>query len=209
MNTKERITEEAMTLFAQHGYKGTSVKQIADAVGIKDASLYKHFRSKQDIMCSIVWLIGEKIENLSDIIGLPTDFDDKEKVREQFDKLAKSGLKPLVERVFLFYLTDPHISRFWRIAHMEQYSNSEIYEMFRTIFMEEAITYQTNLFAVMIEEHVLDGTNPQVMAYNFYSPILLLLMKYSGMEDKADEAIKVLDDHVDEFLRVYGGKQHE
>ena len=39
MTTKEKITEEALTLFARKGYKGTSVKNIADAVGIKDASL--------------------------------------------------------------------------------------------------------------------------------------------------------------------------
>lgn len=41
MNTKERIVKEALTLFSKHGYQGTSVKNIADAVGIKDSSLYK------------------------------------------------------------------------------------------------------------------------------------------------------------------------
>ena len=49
MTTKERITEEALTLFSTNGYQGTSVKSIADAVGIRDASLYKHFKSKQEI----------------------------------------------------------------------------------------------------------------------------------------------------------------
>ena len=34
MTTKERIMEEALTLFAEKGYQGTSVKNIADAVGI-------------------------------------------------------------------------------------------------------------------------------------------------------------------------------
>lgn len=43
MTTKDRITEEALTLFAEKGYKGTSVKNIADAVGIKDA-VYAYFR---------------------------------------------------------------------------------------------------------------------------------------------------------------------
>ena len=57
MTTKEKITEEALTLFAEKGYKGTSVKNIADAVGIKDASLYNHFKSKQEIFDSIVELI--------------------------------------------------------------------------------------------------------------------------------------------------------
>ena len=43
MTTKERIIDEALTLFSVYGFKGTSVKKIADAVGIKDSSIYKHF----------------------------------------------------------------------------------------------------------------------------------------------------------------------
>ena len=49
MTTKERIIEEALTLFAEKGYQGTSVKNIADAVGIKDSSLYKHYKSKLEL----------------------------------------------------------------------------------------------------------------------------------------------------------------
>lgn len=41
MTTKERIADEALTLFSRRGYKGTSVKSIADAGGIKDSSIYK------------------------------------------------------------------------------------------------------------------------------------------------------------------------
>ena len=54
MTTKERIADEALTLFAAKGFRGTTVKDIADAVGIKDASLYKHFKSKKEILNTIV-----------------------------------------------------------------------------------------------------------------------------------------------------------
>ena len=40
MTTKERIVQEALNLFSIKGFKGTSVKNIADEVGIKDSSLY-------------------------------------------------------------------------------------------------------------------------------------------------------------------------
>ena len=43
MSTKEKILETALTLFAKNGYDGTSVEQIAQDVGIKAPSLYKHF----------------------------------------------------------------------------------------------------------------------------------------------------------------------
>ena len=48
--TRERILSEASRLFAERGYDGTSTRQIADAVGIRQPSLFHHFASKQAIM---------------------------------------------------------------------------------------------------------------------------------------------------------------
>ena len=50
MSTKEKILETALTLFAKNGYDGTSVEQIAQDVGVKAPSLYKHFKGKDDIL---------------------------------------------------------------------------------------------------------------------------------------------------------------
>ena len=54
MSTKDRILEEALTLFAENGYDGTGVEQIAEKVGIKAPSLYKHFKGKEDILNSLI-----------------------------------------------------------------------------------------------------------------------------------------------------------
>ena len=54
MSTKDRILEEALTLFAENGYDGTGVEQIAEKVGIKAPSLYKHFKGKEDIMTALI-----------------------------------------------------------------------------------------------------------------------------------------------------------
>ena len=53
-NTKERILDEALKLFAQSGYMGTSMNDIADRMGVTKAALYKHYTSKQEILDSIV-----------------------------------------------------------------------------------------------------------------------------------------------------------
>ena len=53
-NTKERILEEALKLFAQSGYMGTSMNDIAASLGVTKAALYKHYTSKQEILDSIV-----------------------------------------------------------------------------------------------------------------------------------------------------------
>ena len=53
-NTKEKILEEALKLFAQSGYMGTSMNDIASKLEVTKAALYKHYKSKQEILDSII-----------------------------------------------------------------------------------------------------------------------------------------------------------
>lgn len=48
-DTKQRILEKSLELFASKGYDAVSVGEIAKAVGVKAPSLYNHFASKQAI----------------------------------------------------------------------------------------------------------------------------------------------------------------
>jgi len=52
--TRERIQEIALELFAEQGYEKTSLREIAERLGVTKAALYYHFRSKEDIVRSFV-----------------------------------------------------------------------------------------------------------------------------------------------------------
>ena len=58
--SKRRILDEALKLFAVNGYEATSIEQITNAVGIKKASLYSHFKSKKEILDLLVDEIKEQ-----------------------------------------------------------------------------------------------------------------------------------------------------
>lgn len=205
MTTKERIIDESLTLFSTNGFKGTSVKNIADAVGIKDASLYKHFKSKQEILDTIVETMRKHIENMSNALGLPTD-DDMSTSAEVYARLDEAMLVEFCNKIFLFYLTDSYISRFWRMGTIEQFKNPPVYEVFSKLFLEDSIAYQTELFAEMIKKNIFIDASPQVMAMYFYSPIFFLLSKYANTTGKEEEALKILDEQVREFYRIYKRK---
>lgn len=51
---RARILDEAAALFLQQGYDATSLRHIADAVGMKAGSLYYHFDSKDDLLTAIL-----------------------------------------------------------------------------------------------------------------------------------------------------------
>ena len=53
-DTREQIRRLALELFAQRGYDGTSLREIADRLGITKAAVYYHFKTKEEILASLV-----------------------------------------------------------------------------------------------------------------------------------------------------------
>ena len=51
--TRERILIESAKLFSRQGYVGTSTREITEAVGISQPGLYRHFRSKEEIILAL------------------------------------------------------------------------------------------------------------------------------------------------------------
>lgn len=73
--TKQRIFEVSLDLFAQKGFDAVSMREIAEAVGIKKASVYSHFASKDELIEQIfnypsmaLEIVGPKGENAEKMI---------------------------------------------------------------------------------------------------------------------------------------------
>jgi AcrR family transcriptional regulator len=63
INTRQEILDAAAIVFSQNGYEASSLKEIADRVGIKTPSIYAHFRSKNELLFTVV---NEALCNLRD-----------------------------------------------------------------------------------------------------------------------------------------------
>ena len=73
--TRERIVDEAMRLFGEHGFRGASVAQIEAAAGLRPGSggLYHHFTSKEEVLVAGVRRHLERLDALRDIRRLIGD----------------------------------------------------------------------------------------------------------------------------------------
>jgi AcrR family transcriptional regulator len=60
-DTKSQIEKAALELFSTQGYEKTSLREIAERVGITKASLYYHYSSKQDLLQNIVGTFFDEI----------------------------------------------------------------------------------------------------------------------------------------------------
>lgn len=52
-NTRQRIQDVALELFAEQGYEKTSLREIAERLDVTKAALYYHFKTKEEILVSI------------------------------------------------------------------------------------------------------------------------------------------------------------
>lgn len=100
-NTKERILDEALKLFAQSGYMGTSMNDIAASLGVTKAALYKHYTSKQEILDSIVEKMNQMDMERVKEYEMPEG--NMEEVRKGYQAAALDKIKEFTKVQFLHW----------------------------------------------------------------------------------------------------------
>ena len=73
LNTKARILEAARTRFAQAGYEGVSLADLAEDVGIRKASLYAHIEGKEQLFKQIVEEMAQRYDAVWRQVALDTE----------------------------------------------------------------------------------------------------------------------------------------
>ncbi len=68
-DTRERVLHVAQALFAERGYRGTSLRDIAKRIGIKAPSLLHHFPSKQQLYLAVLDKMFESLEDAANAIA--------------------------------------------------------------------------------------------------------------------------------------------
>src|SRR6476469_6426400 len=63
-DTRQRIQDVALELFAEQGYEKTSLREVAEHLDVTKAALYYHFKTKEEILVSIFEDLTKPIEDL-------------------------------------------------------------------------------------------------------------------------------------------------
>ena len=59
--TRQRIVEQALTLFEQRGYAETTLRDIADAAGVSIGLAYRYFRRKEELVLVLYTQLSEEV----------------------------------------------------------------------------------------------------------------------------------------------------
>ncbi|WP_288227617.1 TetR/AcrR family transcriptional regulator [uncultured Enterococcus sp.] len=207
--TKERIVEEASRLFAKKGYEAVNVEVIAQAVGIKAPSLYKHYRNKQELFDAVVVEMNSHYE--ATMSAFQMDGYEGEADAPLFAEKTEEQLVVIGIQFFMFFLHDDYVSNFRKLLTIEQFQNPRLAALFTQQYTDKPLAYQEKLFTLLIEADVLRKYDPKIMALHFYAPIQLLLTLCDRQPEREPEALRTVEQHIRQFYTLYqkGTNAHE
>ena len=192
MSTKEKILEKALTLFAENGFNGTSVEQIAQNVGIKAPSLYKHFKGKEDILNSLIDLAESRYEENfgsdKNIGKIPDSID--EFIHETVEKIRFTMTDPLIRKMRIFLV-------------QEQFRNEHLAEITTRHQMDGVQKMYQTIIEGMMQKGILAKGNSALLALQITAPVVILLSKVDRQPNSKKESLKIIRKHLQHFFETY------
>ena len=214
MDTRQKILDTALEMFSRRGFSAVSVRDISYAVGVKESALYRHFRSKKDVLDSLVQTYMDKSRTYMDQTQVlyTDDASHIEKEAALYMQLGESEFVELGMSFFNGFLMTPDVMKYWRMISIEQYNDPKMAEMFNSVLFEEPIVFQTMFFTRLIGQGALKKSNPKQLAIEFYTPMLLLFLRmlpyYENDKIIADTQV-LFREHILHFRRTYGKSEGE
>lgn len=196
-NTKKEILEAALELFSVQGFEATSISQIASAVGIRKASLYSHFESKQAILDELVKEVLKQYGAHS--IFAKTDW---EKDSDNLP-LTPDDFVQMIKGQIRYILHDPHISKARKMLVIEQFQNPELAKLQTKQNYSDVLEYITGLIGQLIRHGVLAEDAPEIMAAQLCLPISVWINLCDREPEREQEVMKLVEKHIRQFFRCY------
>ena len=148
-DTKDRILTEALILFAEQGYKGASLRDLAARLNLSKSALYKHFESKEAIWNALLDMMeayyAAHFGSLEQLPATPASC-------EELFELSMGMIR--------FTVSDPQIILTRKLLLTEQFHDDRVRRLAGKHFLEGTAGIFTKLFEQMMAAGLLRNTSP-------------------------------------------------
>jgi len=199
-DTKQKILDKALELFAAKGYDSVSVGDIAEAVGIKAPSLYNHFPGKQAIFNAIVESTATQYEADTDKIDIHVQ--DVHRDIPIFTEITADALFEKVRQIFEYSLHNEAISRFRRMMTIEQFRSPELASLYTKRYVERILHYHADIFRALTASGEICAEDPDALAMMYVAPVVTLIGICDRQPEREAECLEKLKNHVTLFFRM-------
>lgn len=192
MSTKERILDEALMLFSENGYDGTSVERIAEKVGIKAPSLYKHFKGKEDILNAIIDNAEARYEE---------SFGSEKRIG-RFPESKEEFVRITMDRIS-FTMHDPMIRKIRKFLVQEQFRSERLAAITTKHQLDGLLGMYTKIIGGMMDNDLFKKDDPVLLATEVTAPVVLWIAKADRQPECEQESMESIEKHVRHFCDVY------
>lgn len=200
MNTKEKIMDVALHMFSERGYEAVSIRDICGEVGIKESTLYYHFKNKKDILDSLIEKFRNHIDGLlSHIDEIPGDGQQK---KGKKNNIASS--KIMDTYMMDSYLFDPFCNLMIRLMMIEQFHNEEIRVLYEKTLFTDPYEIYMNVFKRLAAQGAFPEEQAEKIVRQYHAYMTMLTYKYLLNGELTEERKKAYAKEVHKIMNGFG-----
>ena len=191
--TKEKILDAALVSFAENGYKGTNLRDLAAGLGLSKSALYRHYESKDDIWNAVIdRMEAYYVSRFGSAENLPS-------APKSCDELFTMTMNMLD-----FTLHDKRVILTRRLLLKEQFRDERARHFATLHFLNGTKEIYTKIFAEMMDNGILKKDDPDMLAFAYTAPITALVHYCDREPEKESEITGQIEAFVKHFIRMYG-----
>ncbi|WMM24924.1 TetR/AcrR family transcriptional regulator [Tissierella sp. MB52-C2] len=160
-DTKEKIIAAAIEQFSSQGYDNTSIRKIADIVGIKGSSIYNHFNSKEEILEEIFKYYRNLFYQMGDVFEIK-ELNPSDLREDKILHILKGGFDSVIN-----ILKRPEMINILKIIIKEQFKNQKIKNFFLEEFIDKPRTVMEKFMRELMDKEIIRDGNPYLYSQEF------------------------------------------
>lgn len=201
MTRKEEILCATLELASEHGLKAVSMGRIAERIGIRKASLYNHFSSRDEIVRELYGMLRKQAQAHNPVSAQPAS------------AFAGSGLEEILTAALSGYtgfLSDPHLLSFFRVLYSERSTSPTAAQ----IMLEETqrmIDSTRSLFYALVVHGKMKNADVDTAAVSYAMTIHSLIDRHMDRMTARQEApgITGIPDDLRAYIRWFSNLMEE
>lgn len=190
--TKSKILDEALVLFAEKGYRGTNLRELAARLDLSKSALYKHYAGKEAIWSA---LIDRMEEYYAARFGSTEHLPPQPKSAEELFRLTMGMIN--------FTVYDERIILTRKLLLTEQFHDERVCRLATKHFLEGTKTMFAMIFEQMMADGLLKKDNPEMLAFVYTAPVTALIQLCTREPEKQEEVMKRAEEYVKYFIANY------
>jgi len=191
-STKSRILDEALVMFAENGYKGTNLRDLAARLGLSKSALYKHYESKEAIWNALL----DRMEAY---------YRERFGSAEYMPPMPKSceELLCLTMKMTDFTVHDERIILTRKLLLTEQFHDERVCKLATKHFLVGTQRMFAVIFKEMMAAGLLKKDDPEMLAFLYTSPVTALIQLCTREPERQEEVMEKIETFVKYFIATH------